>query len=280
MKPIWLIETGVWKDDNVSRLIEMIKNMGLTVHTEQHTPYRPSEFDVVNEDEKRPIIYYGSLNTVEDLRIRRPNWVPLIWFDSIAFSCRSYYAHWGKYLLQEDYGFYPLGELVRLKEQLYRVYGRDGMIFIRPDDNDKSFSGRLVPEENFPYWYEEARASKPDPAALVVVCAPVHIEGESRFVIADRKVIAGTFYKWGGKSSPTSDDLRKAGMVAREIATEPWQPRAIYIADIARESAGQYRLVEIGGVNSAGLYHCDLLPVIQAMNEIAERDVRSWKGKP
>jgi hypothetical protein len=35
-----------------------------------------------------------------------------------------------------------------------------------------------------------------------------------------------------------------------------------------------------GGINSAGLYRCELLPVVQAMNDIAERDFRHWKGQP
>jgi hypothetical protein len=38
MKPVWLIEQGVWKDDNVNRMIEIIRSLGLTVHAEQFTP--------------------------------------------------------------------------------------------------------------------------------------------------------------------------------------------------------------------------------------------------
>jgi ATP-grasp domain, R2K clade family 3 len=279
MKPTWLIETGVWKGDNVSRMIGIIRGLGLTVHTEEHTPLRPSEFDTLDDAPDYPIIYYGSLNTVEYLRVRRPHWVPLIWFDSVAFSCQSYYARWGAYLLQERYGFYPLGELLRLKEQLYCMYGKEEMIFIRPDDNDKSFSGRLVPLDNFSQWYEEAQAGKPNPAALVVVSAPIQAGGEWRFVIADRKVVAGTHYKWAGKVTSSSDDVKNAGAFAEDIAAAPWQPASIYVVDITRTSTGRYRLVEIGGINSAGLYHCELLPVIQAMNGIATRDFRSWKGK-
>ena len=47
------------------------------------------------------------------------------------------------------------------------------MVFIRPDENDKSFSGRLVPEENIHQWHEEVQADKPNPAALVVVSSPI-----------------------------------------------------------------------------------------------------------
>lgn len=277
MKPLWLIETGVWKDDNVSRMIKIIGDLGLTVHAEPFTHLGGTEFEIVDDD--CPIIYYGSLNTGDYLRIHHRNWVPFMWFDPGIFSCRSYYAHWGQFLLQEHYGFYPLAELPRLKDDLYRIFGKEDMVFIRPNDNDKSFNGRLVPIDNFAQWYEETQFTNPDPASLVVVSFPVRIEAEWRFVIADRKIVAGTHYKWVGKLEMSKDSLRKAALFAKEVASAPWQPRAIYCLDLAYNGAGQFRLVEIGGINSAGLYHCELQPVIQAMNAIAIRDFRAWKGK-
>lgn len=276
MKPIWLIETGVWKDDNVPRMITILRELGIIVYAVPYSQYSAAEFEGVNED--APVIFYGTINTVEQLRVSRPNWVPLSWFDSVAFSCRSYYAHWGRYLLHDRYGFYPLGELARLKDQLYETYGKQEMVFIRPDENNKSFSGRLVPSDNFPQWHAELQASNMDPATMAVVAEPAHPGGEWRFVVADQKVISGTYYKWAGELFPSPEDLQTAGRLAQEITAESWQPRAIYCVDVTRNRAGQYRLVEIGGINSAGLYHCDLLPIIQAMNEIAVREYRHWKG--
>lgn len=277
MKPVWLIETGVWKDDNVPRMITLLRDLGHVVHAEPYTYLGGTEFEIVGE--AQPVIFYGSLNTAEYLRVLQRNWVPLIWYDAVAFSCRSYYAHWGRYLVQEQYGFFPLAELPRLKCSLYQMFGKDGMVFIRPDDNDKSFSGRLVPEGNFPEWFEETQAAGPVATALAVVSAPVRIEAEWRFVIADRKVVAGTGYKGGGKLADPGDCYRNAALFAQEIAAAPWQPRAIYCVDVAYGQGGRYRLVEIGGINSAGLYRCELLPVIRAMNAIAERDFRHWRGK-
>jgi len=277
MKPKWLIETGVWKDTNVSRMIQLVRDLDMTVHAEPYSPFSAAEFALADED--CSIVFYGSLNTAEQLRVSHPSWVPFIWFNKDAFSCRTYYGHWGKYLVQEHYGFYPAGDLVRLQAALYRTYGKDDMVFIRPDDNDKSFSGRLVPLDNFARWHEDLQAGNPGPTALVVVATPVRIAGEWRFVIADRKVIAGSLYKGTGESSSASADLRQASCVAEAIARDPWQPRAIYCADIARTSKGDYRLVEIGGINSAGLYHCDLLPVVQAMSQIAVREFLHWKGR-
>src|SRR5262249_22619286 len=151
----------------VPRMIGILRDLSLTVHAEPYTPLGGTEFEAA--DDTGPVIFYGSLNTAEYLRICGKRWVPLIWFDPQLFSCRSYYAHWGKHLLQEHYGFYPFAELPRLKDTLYRSFGREALLFIRPDENDKSYSGRLVSDAGFAQWYEEALAGGPDPAALAMV---------------------------------------------------------------------------------------------------------------
>jgi hypothetical protein len=276
MKPIWLLETGVWKDDNVTRMIRIIQDLGLTVHVVPYTPQASAEFDAIDDD--GPIIFYGSINTSEYLRVRHRDWVPFIWMDQNAFRCTTYYAHWGKYLLQEHYGFYPFAELPRLKDRLYADFGRDDMVFIRPDDNDKSFSARLVPRDNFEQWREEVRLINAGPASLVVVAAPVTIDAECRFVIADHKAVAGTFYKGGGKATPFAGDLSGAARLAAQVAADPWQPRPVYTLDMGFTRAGECRVVEINGINSSGLYRCDLASVIQAMSAVAVRDWRRWKG--
>jgi hypothetical protein len=35
---------------------------------------------------------------------------------------------------------------------------------------------------------------------------------------------------------------------------------------------GEYRLVEIGSINCAGFYHCDLHAAVPAIHRIAERE--------
>jgi hypothetical protein len=278
VRPVWLIETGVWQDGNVGRMIALLRDLGVSVHAEPYAPHLGgTDFLAVEAD--RPVVFYGSLNTAERLRVLGPDWVPFVWFDRAAFSCRSYYAHWGDLLIQEQYAFYPLAELPRLKRQLYRLHGRDGAVFVRPDDNDKSFSGRLVPEETFATWYEEATALGADPAALAVVASPVRIDAEWRLVVADRRVIAASAYKGGDRlPRPPERHLAEAVDFAARIAAAPWQPRPIYCLDVAF-CGGRFGVLEIGGINSAGLYRCDLSAVVRAMNEIAVREFRAWTGK-
>lgn len=77
----------------------------------------------------------------------------------------------------------------------------------------------------------------------------------------------------GDRLEQSSAAMHAAKEFALEAAAEPWQPRPIYCLDVAYNK-GHYGVLEIGSINSAGLDHCDLLRVIQAMNEIAVRDFR------
>lgn len=276
MQPIWLIETGVWQDGNDQRIIDYLNAMCIPFQAEEYTYLGGREFEIIDAD--RPVIFYGSINTSEYLSLTHKDWVPLIWFDEEKYSCRSYFTHWGKFILQEHYGFYPLAELVRLRKLLYQTYAVDDYVFIRPDDNDKSFTGKLVPTDVFSQWYKETQSSKVSPETLVLVSAPVTIQAEWRFVIADRKVITGTYYKGSSNHSIPGNAYQEAEEFAGHIANSDWQPRAIYCVDIGYTEAGMYRLVEMGGINSAGLYRCNVEPIVKAMNEIAVREYRLWKG--
>ena len=173
MKPIWLIETGVWKDDNVARMIAILRELGLKVHAEPFTPLGGTEFEIAEED--CPVIFYGSLNTAEYLA------------SCGKHGCRSSGSTLpclaagrirplGETSASGTLRLLPTGRVSRLKERLYGTFGKDGLVFIRPDDNNSPSPAAWWPRLVSAQWYEEAVAGRPDPAALAVVSSPVRIE--------------------------------------------------------------------------------------------------------
>jgi len=63
----------------------------------------------------------------------------------------------------------PLAEIHRRQEWIFQTFGRDGRIFVRPDDNAKSFGGGVVEVEGFARWWELANFYRPGPDCLAVV---------------------------------------------------------------------------------------------------------------
>ena len=230
------------------------------------------------KDIKGPVVFFGCLNSIKSLQ-KEPN-KPIIWCDWDLLSCHSYYSHYGKYLFQQEYGFYPFGEIPRLKEFLYQTYGVRNSIFIRPDANDKVFTGEVVGEPQFEYWLSLAKFYEPKPDTLCVVSKPVKIHSEYRFIVMDGKVVTGSQYKIGGMIQ--SYDAYNQAMVAYvEEMASIWQPHPIFVMDIAitsefNEEKDDYldkmHLLEIGMVNGAGFYNCDIRSIVRAMADVAERN--------
>ena len=63
-----------------------------------------------------------------------------------------------------------------------------------------------------------------------------------------------------------------------EKAVKEWQPHPIFIIDVAvaaKRSGSGFKIVEIGMINGAGFYDCDLRIIVEAASAIAEREFNS-----
>lgn len=276
--PVWLIESSGNHPTQVpQRLMYTVQELGMEVIPGRYVPFR-QEFDPSFLPVDRPVLFYGSVSTVRCFaRLAAPTVRPFAWFDFEAMSCRGYYSRWGAHLLQEDYAFYPFAELRRLRDRLYERHGEEGRLFIRPDANDKSFTGEVVTRERFATWHGLHQEGGVAPDVLCVVARPAHIEAEYRLVMCDRRVVSASLYRQGSEAAMQEgcpEEIRD--FAERVAASTEWQPVPIYCLDVAQTPAGP-RVVEIGEVNCSDLYRCDLRVVAGAMARVAERD---WPAEP
>lgn len=274
MKTLWFIEQPR-KMDHESvphRLLYLAQELGCEAVSHPYIPFK-EDYDFSFLPTDRPVVFYGSINMVKIFK-KSPysNLVkPFCWFDFEEMSCRSYYTHWGQHLLQTNYAFYTFGEVLRLKQDIYRRHGKNDLIFIRPDTNDKAFTGTVVHKDNFDGWFKTQQDWGVGLLQLCVVASPEDIKAEYRLVIANDKVVASSLYRLDGcieKKEGCPSEVSSFAEVV--VKTVPWQPAPIYCMDIALTEKGP-KLLEIGEVNCAGFYEMDLIPVAQAMIEIAEK---------
>lgn len=109
----------------------------------------PKEIEVESLPATNNFVFHGSLQLARELESKRPDLKPGVWAEKPAFSCTQYYPALGKYLLNSPYVFLPVAELQRLKWEVYRWFGRDTKIFIRPDAGDKRFTGQVLDLHDF-----------------------------------------------------------------------------------------------------------------------------------
>jgi hypothetical protein len=269
----WLFERNVFDDGNPERMIGLLRSRGMDcAHVAfecvegDEQELRPAEAVEFTDDES--VFVYGSMNLMKWL-LRRRKWPALAWYDFSRLRCQSYYAHWGPHLLQRQYAFMPLTEVNRRKDWVFETFGRDESVFIRPDDNAKSFGGGLVRRDQFDDWYKLANFYEPGPDCLAVVAAPETIHNEWRFVIGQRHVVTGSQYRRDGIEETAAGYPGEAAAFAESVTyANAFDPHPMYVMDIASTADG-YRVIEIGSVCCASLYACDLDTVVTTAANIA-----------
>jgi hypothetical protein len=269
MRPTWLIEGGVYGAE-ADPLLEEIRRQGMVAEVVPHRALTKGPLPVVAGRPLAPgdcVIGYGTFPFARQIQLHH-GWVPGAWCSPEYLDCTAYYAHFGKFLLNQNYAIMPGVEAIRQREWLYSILGKDGEVFARPSGCHKLFVGRRVARESFEGALAPARY---DPATLVVVAAPRSIAREWRLVVAGDRVIAGSRYAESGARSIAPGYPEAVRDFAEAMLAEVrWRPDPIFMMDIC-ESDGRLWLVELNGFSCSWLYQCDLAAVVAEAGAIAGR---------
>jgi len=286
MRTAWLLEKDVFLDQDVearmaSALVERQADFYWAqedIHGTKSLSWIPGakhvKESIPNPD--RPLLVYGSINMARRIHWKSSFYSPRVWMDLPALSCRSYYTNLCHHMLVRDTVFTTWGLLKYNAERFFECYGVDSefgsTIFVKPDQNLKIFSGRVVSEERFDAWYRmETDCYSVPPEELVVVSRPIPIEKEWRFFSFDGKVVTGSVYRENGKEAyaPADDDI--ALSAAQRVASNENCPEPAVVIDIVR-SNGVYGLLELGSPNCCCLYRGDAGKFIDAASALAEKE--------
>jgi hypothetical protein len=274
----WLIDSELFPDYRAD-LIAAIGRAGHTAvpYGSPAPPYRWS--DAENSYRRLApagscVVCHGDIEFVTRVG-REKLWTPGVFATLERFHCSHYYTHFGSWLLNGTYVMLPFGELRRKKEFLFDVLGQGGRIFVRPDSPLKLFTGQTVGVDTFEADLEFLGFYEFPPESLVVVSPPQTVAAEWRFVVAGGRVVAGSLYKLDGKLETRPADDATARDLADEIAAGGFEPDPVWILDVGRTAAGEYRLLEIGGFSFSDLYATDKDAVVEAVSNAALRALES-----
>ena len=269
MRPVWLIEAGVYGAEAEPLLAE-VRRQGMAG---DFVPYQALTKGSEIFIDRRPIgptdcvIGYGTYPFARQIQLHR-RWAPGAWCHSESLDCTAYFAYFGKYLLNQNYVVMPGTEAIRQREWLFSIFGKDDEVFARPTGCNKLFVGRRVSRDSFASALAPTRY---DPTTLVVIAAPRPIALEWRLVVAGNRIIAGSQYAEGGARSihpGFPDGIRD--FADAMLADVSWRPDPIFMLDLC-ESGGRLWLVELNSFSSSWLYRCDVSSVIAEASDLATR---------
>jgi hypothetical protein len=219
------------------------------------------------------VVAHGDIELATRI-IRERLWIPGGFGTIENYFCSRYFCHLGKYLLNGNYVMLPFAELSRCREFLLDFIGVDGKLFVRPDSPLKLFTGQVASRERFDADLEFMNFYEFPANSIVVVSAPKVIEKEWRFIVADKQVVTGCQYKSGGAMLMATGYDDGAYGLAKEIASGPFEPDAVWVMDICRTREDGFFLLEIGGFSFADLYACDKPRLVKAVSASA---LRLWR---
>ncbi|MEV0761783.1 ATP-grasp domain-containing protein [Nocardia sp. NPDC050435] len=202
----------------------------------------------------RPMVGYGTMPTMRSLR-RVPRLGEAVFDDYTMLRCSFYYRHIYD-LLGRTAIFVPFSAVPGLP--LRRMFASD-QVFLRSDTNYKLFPAGVHAITELKHWldiYDQYRDE------LVVVSEVVSFETEYRCFCRDGRFVCGSSYP-AEPYLPVPDHVRGfAETAARRLLAHGCTMVTI---DVGVDTTGALRLVELGGVNSWGIYGSDVTAFITAM---------------
>lgn len=266
MKPLWLVQTNMGSNSDISNIIISLKDLKIDFCEVTEIPFSD---DLPNIDYSGPVICYGSTWFIKKC-LNSKKWFPAVWHDD-NFSYSAWVKNYNSLLLNSP------DNVVRTTIGDYihdTTFLDNDMVFVRPEYDYKEFCGEVMESAQFKKWcqtIQEGGFNQVTADTKIVVGVPYGITSEWRLFVVDGKVVAGSLYKDKGvlnKSSVVPKNVIDYGNMVAKL----WSPASVFTLDICSSNNSLY-ILEAQGFNSAGHYATDLNILFQAVTNQA---VKEW----
>jgi hypothetical protein len=278
MKPIWLIERGVY-GEYAKILKDEVERQGMRCFEVDYRPGKKPPADIFgcpNVAEDACVILWGTLPLMQQVQLHHA-WTPGGWCNVKNLDCSAYYSYFGPFMLNGYHALLPGVEAMRREEELFGQYGANDEIFVRSSGINKLFPGKVVYKENF---REAIAASRYDPESQVLVAPPKEVGREWRLVIAGDEIVAASQYRDFGTISVSPDcPVHVSEYVGDILRRVRWRPDSLFVIDVC-ESDDRFYLLELNSFSCSGFYECDAAAVVRAASEAAEGEWTATHAKP
>lgn len=204
-----------------------------------------------------PTVFHGSLGNAARVRDWFHQWTPASFCDVKQFEWYQVCHLAGQRLLNRECLRTTADKLVAEPPPWPRV-------FIRPSSPLKEFSGRVLDRDKITLASLDHGFYYDDPFLSVVAAPARNIGREWRYVIVDRKVVAGSAYLADGRMALQDDPKGPSWAYASKAASEMLPPEPVYVMDVC-ECEGRLWILELNPFSGADLYACDADAVVRAV---------------
>lgn len=275
MKVRWIVENFTDSED-YRNLIDVVRESGrdcFVIGRGNHV-----DFDASSFKSNECVMFLGSIQMTKNVTDRLPSGCfPISYNTWKNYLCSSYYPPLKNHLFNDNFEFTTIGEFRANFFEFYRKFGKEAMVFIRPDTGEKSFQGQLLDIQDFDKFWGSSQIQSDDPNEKMIVSSPKNINGEWRFVCSKYnggEIIAQSTYQYQKKRTLIPSAPVGATNKCLEVLREGYYPDSVFCVDICEDNDGNFWLLELTSFSSAGLYATDKRKVVNRVNEIVEMEYK------
>lgn len=259
----WVIEKDIFEEDIYETMISFLDRLSIDYYLVDYMPFTHE----IYHKKKIPtdgVVAFGCYGFVK--KVKELGWQPGVWLND-NYDYNIWSEKWKEYILNNDGIVYEIGK-VPFQEKPFHI---------RPCHDEKSFNGVVVDWEEFTEIKKRA-VDKNDMYFdfnmdhLVVVSSKKKIEQEYRCVVCDGYLVTASLYKQGNtvvyKEVARNDNEELYRFV--DSLLNVWQPEKFFVVDVAMTN-GVYKVIEMGTLNAAGLYKCDVQKIVSSIENYYER---------
>ena len=256
----WILQSNLIRENIFNEIKAALLESEISFEEVKIIPFS-DELPTIQKHEEINI-FYGSTTLVLNA-YKQLGKTTGIFYDELNFNMKKYLEKWGSKMLNSD------SKILTFKEIIQSNLYKNNEWFIRPIEDDKSFSGRVMTFNEMIDFEKELESSN-NPylttETLIGISTPKSIEKEWRLFIVDKKVISTCRYTMNGVLSVDNSDEPEEMIEFAKKCCEEFVPSSVFVMDIALYN-GSFFIVECNCFNDSGFYEHNIRKIIQEVNK-------------
>ncbi len=253
----WILQSNLFNESAYQVLLDTLIKFNLPYSIHKVVPF-VGELLPEPELDTKNVMCMGSYSLRH--AAKRYGWTPGV-FDLEPMDFTVQKEKWGERMLNYNAVVSPFKDAVF----------PDPVMFVRPTEDSKIFSGKLFDKEDFEHWQKQVcelnlnfhNALTSD--TLIQICPPIHIYSEHRFWVVKGEIVTSSTYKLGRSVVYQPVIGTQFELYVKECIAE-WQPHEAFVIDVADTEKG-IKIVEINTLNSSGFYAADMQKLVMALED-------------
>jgi len=220
------------------------------------------EQKITTDLNRRDVIFFGSINMASCLIRHKCQWLGL-WADFDTFKCSNYFNHIGNYLINEDYIFLTLKELIRQKNRIFDFFKTD-VLFVRPDSGKKPFTGNIVSRHTIDRDVSFLSRVDCDKEILIAVSSAKNLRYEYRLFVSSNRIVTNSLYHVNGCLNIDGYAPQRVLDFGHEVI-QNYCPQKCFVLDIGICGHGideKIGVVELNSYSCSGMYSANRSVII------------------